>query len=114
MTPGTSGGVNLLGIAAMVAGAAFVAFGAKALAIEAPLLAVTVGGVTGALADSVVGATMQERRWCDLCETSTERAVHGCGTATRHAGGLAVMDNDAVNLIATAVGGAVAALLVSL
>ena len=112
--PGTSGGVNLIGIAAMVAGAAFVAFGARALAIEAPLLAVTVGGVSGALADSVVGATMQDRRWCDTCETSTERAVHSCGTATRHAGGLAAMDNDAVNLIATVVGGAVAAFLVSL
>jgi uncharacterized protein (TIGR00297 family) len=112
--PGTSGGVNLIGIAAMVAGAAFVALGARALDIEAPMLAVTAGGVTGALADSVVGATMQDRRWCDTCEASTERAVHSCGTVTRHAGGLAVMDNDVVNLIATVVGGTVAAFFVSL
>ncbi|MDB4882035.1 MAG: protein of unknown function transrane [Gemmatimonadetes bacterium] len=112
--PGTSGGVNLIGIAAMVAGGAFVAFGARALAIDAPVLAVTIGGVSGALADSVVGATMQDRRWCESCQASTERAVHSCGCTTRHSGGLSVMDNDMVNLIATLVGGAVAAILVSL
>jgi uncharacterized protein (TIGR00297 family) len=110
--PGTSGGVNAIGIAAMVAGGAFVALGARALSIDAPVLAVTVGGVCGALADSVVGATMQDRRWCDTCRTSTERTVHSCGTTTRHAGGLTLMDNDAVNLVATLVGGAVAASIV--
>jgi uncharacterized protein (TIGR00297 family) len=112
--PGTSGGVNLIGIAAMVAGGASVALGARLLAIDAPVLAVTAGGVAGALADSVVGATMQDRRWCDSCQKSTERTVHSCGTTTRHAGGLSVMDNDLVNLIATVVGGGVAASLVSL
>ncbi|MEO6528592.1 MAG: DUF92 domain-containing protein [Gemmatimonadaceae bacterium] len=110
--PGTSGGVNAIGIAAMVAGSAFVALGARALSIDAPVLAVTIGGVCGALADSVVGATMQDRRWCEICGTSTERTVHSCGATTRHAGGLAVMDNDAVNLVATLVGGAVAASIV--
>ena len=110
--PGTSGGVNLLGMLAMVAGATFVAAGGRALAIDAPVIAVIVGGFAGAIADSVVGATLQDRRWCDTCQTSTERAVHGCGTATRHAGGLAVVDNDLVNLIATLAGAAVAALLV--
>jgi hypothetical protein len=38
--------------------------------------------------------------------------VHGCGTATRHAGGITAVDNDLVNLIATVAGAAVAALLV--
>jgi uncharacterized protein (TIGR00297 family) len=111
---GTSGGVNLIGMGAMVAGGAFVAVGARILSIDAPVLAVTIGGVSGALADSVVGATMQDRRWCETCQTSTERTVHSCGTATRHAGGFAAMDNDLVNLIATVVGGAVAASIVSL
>ena len=78
------------------------------------MTAIVAGGVAGALADSVVGATLQDRRWCDTCETSTERAVHSCGTTTRHAGGFTAMDNDLVNLIATVVGGTVAALLVAL
>lgn len=111
---GTSGGVNLPGIAAMFAGAAFVVLGARALSIDAPVAAVITAGVSGALADSVIGATLQDRRWCDVCAQSTERLVHGCGTTTRHAGGLSAMDNDFVNLLATLVGGAVAAGVVAL
>jgi len=113
VAPGTSGGVNLLGIGAMIAGATFIALGARALSIDVRAWPVIVGGFAGAIADSLVGATMQDRRWCDTCETATERAVHGCGTVTRHAGGLAAMDNDLVNLIATVVGGTVAAVLVA-
>jgi uncharacterized protein (TIGR00297 family) len=112
--PGTSGGVNLLGIGAMVLGAAFVALGARFLSIQASIIAVVLGGVGGALADSVVGATLQDRRWCDVCQASTERAVHSCGTTTRHSGGLTRMDNDLVNLIATVAGGTIAALVVLL
>jgi uncharacterized protein (TIGR00297 family) len=112
VAPGTSGGVNLLGMLAMVAGAAFVAFGGRALAIEVPIVAVVLAGFLGAIADSIVGATLQDRRWCDNCQKSTERMVHGCGTPTRHAGGITVVDNDLVNLIATFAGAAIAALLV--
>ena len=112
VAPGTSGGVNLLGMAAMVAGAVFVALGGRALSIEVPIPAVVLGGFLGAIADSVVGATLQDRRWCDTCQKSTERLVHGCGTATRHAGGITLVDNDLVNLIATFAGAAIAALLV--
>jgi uncharacterized protein (TIGR00297 family) len=112
VAPGTSGGVNLLGMLAMVAGAAFIAFGARALAIAVPVAAVVLGGFLGAIADSVVGATLQDRRWCDTCPKSTERMIHGCGTPTRHAGGITIVDNDLVNLIATFAGAAIAALLV--
>jgi uncharacterized protein (TIGR00297 family) len=112
VAPGTSGGVNLLGMLAMVAGAAFIAFGARALAIAVPVAAVVLGGFLGAIADSVVGATLQDRRWCDTCQKSTERMIHGCGTPTRHAGGITIVDNDLVNLIATFAGAAIAALLV--
>jgi uncharacterized membrane protein len=112
VAPGTSGGVNVLGMLAMIAGAAFIAYGGRALALEVPILAVVLGGFLGAIADSVVGATLQDRRWCDTCQKSTERLVHGCGTATRHAGGITVVDNDLVNLIATFAGAAIAAFLV--
>ena len=112
VAPGTSGGVNVLGMLAMVAGAAFIAYGGRALSIEVPIAAVVIGGFLGAIADSVVGATLQDRRWCDTCQRSTERLIHGCGTATRHAGGITLVDNDLVNLIATFAGAAIAALLV--
>lgn len=108
---GTSGGVSIAGSVAMVAGALFIAAIGAALSLPAPLAAVACGGVAGALADSLLGATLQERRWCAACSQGTERVVHGCGTATVRGGGLPGLDNDAVNLAATALGGAVAALM---
>ena len=112
--PGTSGGVSLAGSVAMIAGALFVALVAAALGItrDVALLAlVTLAGTVGALGDSIIGATMQERRWCDACARATERRVHDCGATTRLAGGREWMDNDVVNLAATLIGAAVAAAL---
>ena len=112
--PGTSGAVSVAGIVAMIVGALLVAVAAHALGLTDNAPAVAIGGVSGAIADSLLGATVQERRWCHACDQSTERHVHSCGTATSLAGGFEWMDNDVVNLLATAVGamvaGAVAAL----
>jgi uncharacterized protein (TIGR00297 family) len=109
--PGTSGGISLAGTAAGVVGALFIG-GATVLANwPVPFVAVAIGGVAGALADSLLGATVQERRWCELCEASTERPIHDCGTPTRHVGGLAGFDNDAVNAACSAVGALIALLL---
>jgi uncharacterized protein (TIGR00297 family) len=107
--PGTSGAVSLAGTLAMLAGALFVALVARALSLTSAVGLVTVAGAAGAMADSLLGATLQERRWCDACALATERRVHDCGAETRLVGGLVWMDNDAVNLIATLVGAVVAA-----
>lgn len=109
--PGTSGAVSLPGTVAMVAGALVVALAASALGISPAVGGVTLAGCAGALADTLLGTTVQERRWCDACNLATERRVHVCGGATRHAGGRAFLDNDVVNLLATAVGAGVALLL---
>ena len=95
----------------MLAGALTVALVARWLNLTDALAAVALAGVAGALMDSLLGATLQERRWCDACSRATERAVHDCGAPTRRAGGLGALDNDAVNLAATVTGAAVAALL---
>jgi uncharacterized protein (TIGR00297 family) len=111
--PGTSGGVSLPGTLALVAGAVVLAIAGLALGLVhgTEVLAVTTGGVAGAMTDSLLGATLQERRWCATCERSTERRVHDCGAPTARSGGLAWMDNDAVNLAAPLAGAAVAALM---
>jgi uncharacterized membrane protein len=111
---GTSGGVSAPGTIAMLAGALFVALAARTVGFPASLLAVAAGGAAGALADSLLGATIQERRWCETCKCPTERDVHRCGSATVHRGGLQWLDNDAVNLLATLVGATVAAALAHL
>jgi uncharacterized protein (TIGR00297 family) len=110
---GTSGAVSLAGTLAMITGALFLAAAARALSLTSAVVAVTVAGITGAVADSMLGATLQERRWCDRCAQSTERRVHDCGADTRLAGGQPGLDNDAVNLVSTLIGAAAAALLVN-
>jgi uncharacterized membrane protein len=77
--------------------------------LAAVMLPVFVGGFGGALADSLLGATLQDRRWCATCARECETPVHDCGTATQRRRGFAWMTNDAVNLLATAVGAALAA-----
>jgi uncharacterized protein (TIGR00297 family) len=107
---GASGGVTVAGSVATLAGAGFVAARVMLLGLGAPVaLAAVAGGVAGALADSLLGAMVQERRHCPACELPTERLVHGCGSTTRVAGGVAGFRNDAVNLAASAVGAAVGA-----
>jgi uncharacterized protein (TIGR00297 family) len=109
--PGTSGAVSGIGLVAAIAGAALVAVCAWLLAWPAPLtVPIFVGGVAGALADSLAGAVIQARRHCPACDSVTERAVHTCGVATVPAGGWSWMTNDAVNALAASVGAVIAIL----
>jgi uncharacterized protein (TIGR00297 family) len=105
VAPGTSGGITVVGTLAAMAGSVFIGLVARAAGWPTVALwAALLGGMVGATADSVLGATVQARRWCDRCNGATERAVHSCGATTVHAGGLAWLDNDRVNAVASAVG----------
>lgn len=108
---GTSGGVSAIGSLAGFAGGGFVA--GLVLAIgwnRSVAVAVAVGGVAGAVADSVLGATVQSRRWCDACNRMTERMVHDCGANTRSVGGVRWIENDMVNFLSGAIGGVLSAM----
>jgi uncharacterized protein (TIGR00297 family) len=108
--PGTSGGVTPIGSIAAVMGAGLVVGLALGFGWPVRVAAVAmVGGLVGAFVDSVLGASLQSRRWCDACECETERTLHDCGAATRLVRGMAWIDNDAVNFITTALGGLLAA-----
>jgi uncharacterized protein (TIGR00297 family) len=109
--PGTSGGISLVGTLAGAGGALFIGAVAALANWPVPLAAVALGGMAGALADSLLGAVLQARRWCDVCAKSTERLVHSCGAPTRHAGGVAGFDNDAVNAVCSGLGALVAILI---
>ena len=112
VAPGTSGGVSAAGTLAMTLGALFVALIAHEFGLVASFTAVFVGGIAGAVTDSLLGGTIQEKRWCDRCEHATERRVHDCGHLTTRTGGVALMDNDAVNFVSTLIGAAVAATMI--
>ncbi len=111
---GTSGGVSGAGSLAMVVAAALVAGAAVAVGASALFICVALAGVGGALIDTLLGATMQERRWCPTCERASERHMHTCGTATILAGGREWMNNDTVNFLATLTGAGIAAVLATL
>jgi uncharacterized protein (TIGR00297 family) len=106
---GTSGGVSTFGLAAMVGGTLFIAVAAWLLHWNARVaIAVSLGGIVGALLDSFGGALWQSRRFCAQCESATERLIHDCGTRTTRAGGLEWLDNDGINAACTLVGALVA------
>lgn len=122
VTRGASGGITALGTAGGVAGALVIAALAAWLRPRgvAPgsvypghtqtLLVLTVAGVAGMLADSVLGATGQGKYECPACDARFERGSTVCHEPVRLTKGWRWLDNDAVNLAATLVGAAVAGL----
>ncbi|MFN2529159.1 MAG: DUF92 domain-containing protein [Candidatus Baltobacteraceae bacterium] len=108
MRVGFSGGVTFAGTAAALLGALFVALIALYAHASGAVLAVTIGGFTGSVADSVLGATVQALRYCAGCNRSCETDPHLCGADTTLVRGANWMSNDAVNFLATAFGAATA------
>lgn len=112
--PGVSGGVTVNGTIASVVASALMALAAWLLGWPtAAAMAALAGGIAGSAWDSVLGASAQARRFCDGCGMATEARVHRCGAVTKRVGGIAWLNNDGVNFLAT-VGGAVAGSVVGL
>jgi uncharacterized protein (TIGR00297 family) len=108
--PGTSGAVSMPGSAAAVLGAAAIAT-LTGLLTNSPalVLPILLGGLLGATADSMLGATVQGIYWCPVCEEATERSpLHSCGNETSHHRGWRWLGNDQVNLMASLAGGLLA------
>ena len=121
MRPGESGGVTLVGLSGSVLASLLVAAAAVALtgplagpAWRPALTGFAAAGLAGSVGDSLLGATVQSKRWCAACSSWTEREVHPCGRRTDPRRGVRWMTNDAVNLLATVVGALVALALVPL
>jgi uncharacterized protein (TIGR00297 family) len=117
---GTSGGVTWAGTLAALAGAVLIALVAAGFDMAAGqplgrvLLIIGVGalaGLLGALADSVLGATVQAIYVCELCGRETERhPLHTDGGRTHRQRGWSWLNNDWVNFLSAASGAALGAL----
>jgi uncharacterized protein (TIGR00297 family) len=122
---GRSGGVTLLGFVASLAGGAFIGTSAFILIQLASLLTTgqwflqdwfllplcTLAGFAGSLADSLLGAIWQRQNFCNNCQTITEQTIHTCGAPTERQSGIAWLNNEAVNFLATLTGALTAAIL---
>ncbi len=111
---GRSGGITPLGTMGGVLGAIAIAAIAALVAPHqrfglAGAMLAAAAGIFGMLSDSLLGATLQGRYTCPVCNALSEQpgTCHAPLGLTR---GVPWLDNDAVNLAGSAVGAIVAAL----
>lgn len=112
VTPGTSGGVSTLGFV----GAIFASLVIGLMAIPLGILSdpyqvlpvCLIGGLIGAVVDSLIGAAVQRKGYCVICLKPTEALKH-CGERTRATQGAWYIENNAVNVLSTVAGGVAAA-----
>jgi len=110
VSPGTSGGVSWLGFAGAFFASLVIGIIAFALGVLPGILALVVlcvvGGVAGAVVDSLLGALVQRRGFCPVCLKPTESLAH-CGEHTRSTGGVPFIENNVVNVLASVAGAVV-------
>lgn len=117
VTPGTSGGITILGtmaafLASLLIGSTSLLFGIiEATPIKILIISV-VGGISGSTIDSVIGATIQGMHKCKICNKLTESLRH-CDRPTVKVKGIRIIERNVVNLVAT-IGGASVALFIYL
>ncbi len=109
--PGTSGGVTLMGELACLTSALVITAIGTSLGIlsggyrtlTAAALAVILGAIIATNFDSLLGGTVQGKNRCTVCGAKTELLVHHDVPAVSVTG-RRLLDNNAVNLVATFTG----------
>jgi len=121
---GTSGGITPEGLAASLGGALVVGLAWSLLgggrrdgrrpqqSWRCELLVAAIGGATGSLVDSLLGATVQALYHCPHCSADTEESIHRpCGQPARLVRGYRWITNDTVNALSTLAGAAIGGLI---
>jgi uncharacterized protein (TIGR00297 family) len=106
VVPGLSGGVSLAGFLAALIGATLIACSTYPISSTRRLqagVAVILAGFCGAVSDSIIGSSLQGRYRCEICGELTETTEH-CDRQPLLVKGKGWIDNNAVNLAATAIG----------
>jgi len=124
VSPGTSGGISLMGTLAAAAGAAAIALTTRLIwptSFPANMerwsfaLIIFAAGLIGSLVDSLLGATVQGIYNCPVCDKETEKhPKHTCGNNTVLIRGWKWMNNDVVNLACTGSAAIIACIWVAL
>jgi uncharacterized protein (TIGR00297 family) len=107
VTPGTSGGISLLGEAVSILGSLLIAIVGVILGAVPSQLGnvglVFLTGMVGSNFDSLLGATVQSQYICPNCGARIETPNH-CKAHATLIGGQTWMDNNMVNFAATTIG----------
>lgn len=99
---GVSGGISLLGSFGALLGTILIAISGLfwiKLNYNFYFALIIVSGLTGSLVDSILGATVQLKNKCIVCDKITERNFH-CEKQTKFYKGLNWINNDVVNFFA--------------
>ncbi|WP_160112340.1 DUF92 domain-containing protein [Salicibibacter kimchii] len=100
---GRSGAISPIGTLFAFLGSGLIAiFGSLLLLGGSWMSLIWIAGFAGAMADTVIGAYLQEERQCVRCNSLTEEKSH-CGHPTRIVRGVPGFDNDKVNMACTIV-----------
>ena len=115
VSPGTSGAISPLGEAAMLLAISILSMLAYALGVIVVgfftlFLLVALSSVAGATIDSLLGATVQAKYRCTICNKIVESKVH-CNKETEYVEGVRFFNNHVVNLTSTLLGALIAIIL---
>jgi uncharacterized protein (TIGR00297 family) len=109
VSPGSSGGVSLMGTTSSFFGSFFLILvgflpGISPVPFKLELfLIIVVAGFSGSFIDSLLGAFLQAQYLCPICNKSTERKTH-CNFDTNRVSGISWLNNDWVNFLSSICG----------
>jgi uncharacterized protein (TIGR00297 family) len=111
---GTSGAISGIGNLAVLGGAGLIGIAAGLVSPGNSFFGLAIvtllGGMAGALSDSLLGASLQAIFFCPSCQKQTERHPHHtCQSQTLYLRGWRWMNNELVNFVCSMVGAGVAA-----
>ncbi len=99
VNPGSSGGISVPGTLGAAAGALIIALSSLFWVnqnIFNYIFLISAAGISGSIADSILGASVQRKNICAVCRKFTENLEH-CGATVKHYSGFKWFSNDAVN-----------------
>ncbi len=106
VSPGSSGGISLMGTASSLFGSFFLVLvgflpGISPVPFKLEFfLIIVIAGFSGSFIDSLLGAFLQAQYLCPICNKSTERKTH-CNFDTKRVSGISWLNNDWVNFFSS-------------